>query len=607
VGLADLLKSAEVSLFVTKVEEAARATEEGVKHFIEPAPRTLERAVSKRHHIVFGRRGSGKSSLLRKAAADLTVDRRPIAYVNLEAFKGHSYPDVLLSILIATFREFKNWLDTAAINRSDKVSFWQRLFGTVPSRPSFNRKESGKLSDRLQSQIEKLESQLHAADESEVKITTSEQAESENTTDLSGGMKLPVAEAEAATKYRGTTQRGEQVQQDFKQHKTDFLHRHIMDYQQIFREMAVLSQGDSYLVLDDLYHIRRADQAKVIDYFHRIAKDHRLWLKVGTIKHRTEWYFHGDPPVGVKLGDDADEIDLDITLEKYELAKQFLLKVLGNFAGEAGIASLGELLTDGAADRLVLASGGVARDFLSIFRRSVDVARERLLPGPGASKITAEDVNVAAGEYDSSKREEFKRDTGSDDQESLDRQFQKIRSFCLEDVETNCFLLDKDAKGREVALIHELVDLKLLHLVRSRVTVSGRRGNIFEGYMLDLSQYAGSRKRRGLEIIEFWKSESKETLRRASLIYSVLLEGSASRADLSEASATLGLSRRERELLELLVQGLTNKEIAVRMAVSEQAVKHLLIRVMERLKVSTRLEVVERVLGQQRPPIRDES
>jgi hypothetical protein len=87
----DLINSPKVSCLVTKVEEAARATEEGVKHFIEPAPGTLKRAVSRRHHIVFGRRGSGKSSLLRKAAADLTVDRRPIAYVNLEAFKGHSY------------------------------------------------------------------------------------------------------------------------------------------------------------------------------------------------------------------------------------------------------------------------------------------------------------------------------------------------------------------------------------------------------------------------------------------------------------------------------------------------------------------------------------
>jgi hypothetical protein len=37
--------------------------------------------------------------------------------------------------------------------------------------------------------------------------------------------------------------------------------------------------------------------------------------------------------------------------------------------------------------------------------------------------------------------------------------------------------------------------------------------------MLDLSQYAGSRKRRGLDIIEFWKTEATESLRRGTLIY----------------------------------------------------------------------------------------
>ena len=288
--------------------------------------------------------------------------------------------------------------------------------------------------------------------------------------------------------------------------------------------MAALSGGDSYLFLDDLYHIRRADQARVIDYFHRIAKDHHLWLKVGTIRHRTEWYFHGDPPIGLKLGDDADEIDLDITLEKYELAKEFLHKLLANLSSDVGVSApeIDNLLTDGADDRLVLASGGVARDFLSIFRRSVDVARERLRAQKDTTeKINAEDVNVAAGEYDTSKREEFKRDTGSDDQQSLDREFQGIREFCLEEAKTNCFLLDKEARGPEVGLLNELVDLKLLHLVRSRVTVSGRRGRIFEAYMLDLSQYAGARKRRGLGIIEFWKAESKESLRRATLIYNV--------------------------------------------------------------------------------------
>ena len=79
--------------------------------------------------------------------------------------------------------------------------------------------------------------------------------------------------------------------------------------------------------------------------------------------------------------------------------------------------------------------------------------------------------------------------------------------------------MDKEQHHVEVDLIHELVDLKLVHLVRSRVTVSGRVGRIYEAYMLDLSQYAGARKRRELQMVEFWKPDSTEALRKKTLIY----------------------------------------------------------------------------------------
>ncbi|WP_322628113.1 hypothetical protein [Halothiobacillus sp.] len=222
----------------------------------------------------------------------------------------------------------------------------------------------------------------------------------------------------------------------------------------------------------------------------------------------------------MKLGDDADDIDLDVTLEKYSLAKDFLKKVLTKFSSEAGISNISDFITDGAFDRLVLASGGVARDFLSIFRRSIDVAREKGRGPSGTDKVSAEHVNIAAGEYDSSKREELRRDT-SDGVEatSLESVFIKLKEFCLEKNNTNCFLVNKDEQGKEIDYIHELVDLKLIHLVRSRVTVSGRPGQIFEAYMLDLSQYAGARKRRNLKLIEFWRDGANEELRRALLIY----------------------------------------------------------------------------------------
>ena len=118
------LESDEVAELERLLEEATQSTEEGVRRFVEPASGTRGRAKSRTHHLVFGRRGSGKSSLLRKATSDLTVDRRQIAFVDLETFKGHAYPDVLLSVLIETFSRFAEWLETAAIAPANKASFW---------------------------------------------------------------------------------------------------------------------------------------------------------------------------------------------------------------------------------------------------------------------------------------------------------------------------------------------------------------------------------------------------------------------------------------------------------------------------------------------------
>ena len=299
----------------------------------------------------------------------------------------------------------------------------------------------------------------------------------------------------------------------------DFLHRHILGYQKLFRRMSELSGGASYLFLDDLYHIRRADQPQLVDYFYRIAKDNNLWLKMGTIRHRTSWYVHGDPPIGVKLGDDADEIDLDLTLDKYTMAKEFLVKILKNFVSECEGLTVSNIVNDGGIERLVLASGGVARDFLAIFRRAVDVARERGIDHRG-SRIGSEDVNKAAGEHEPSKREELKRDA-PDARKEIEEQFERIIKFCVDSAKANVFLVDKDATGKDVDLLHELVDLRLIHLVRSRVTVSNRPGKIFEGYMLDVSQYTGSRKRHNFELVEFWKAGSDEQLRRVKLIYDI--------------------------------------------------------------------------------------
>lgn len=501
-----------------KIAEAMRSTGGAIERFIEPAAGTLADATSQRHHIVFGRRGSGKTSLLRKAAAELTVDRRPIAFVDLEAYKGHSYPDVLLSVLISAFERFQEWLTSAGINPASKTTFWQKLFGTKPTRPPMDRKAAALLAADLGTLRKNLLKQLYSADDVQVRLHDTHETESGKIAGAHVGADAGPVKAELQAEASASERRTLDTEKSFRAAKVDFLRRRILDYQNIFRRVSKISDGASYLFLDDLYHIRRADQASVIDYFHGIAKGEgsRLWLKVGTITHRSTWYVHGDPPLGLKLGDDADPINLDITLEKYSLAKKFLLDILEGFAADVGL-DVDDFLAEGAKDRLVLASGGVARDFLAIFRQSIDVARERC-GGHRGNKIGAEDVNMASGEHDSSKQEEFKRDASADEVNLL-RQFDHIKRFCLEGANSNCFLVHQDASGPAVQSINELVDLKLLHLVRSRVTVSGKIGQVYKAFMLDLSQYAGARTRRKLDIIRFWLPEAKERLRKAKLVY----------------------------------------------------------------------------------------
>ncbi len=514
----NLLNSPEVDALAIAIEEAARAANVTNPRFVEPARGTLDRAKARRHHIVFGRRGAGKTSLLAKAAADLTTDRRPIAFVNIETFKGLSYPDVLLSILIGSLKEFKRWFETAATAPATKTRFWKRLFGTSPRRPPLGKREVTALIADIERQINELGQELHSPDTAAVTETLEHEREAAAALEAGAKVNVGPSSVGAGASLAERESYRSQVTQESSRSKVDFLRRHVTDYQELFRQVADASDGDAFLFLDDLYHIRKSDQPDVVDYFHRIAKGNRLWLKMGTIRHRTEWYRHSDPPVGVKLGDDAEDIDLDLTLEKYRLAKQFLVSIVRKIADDEGFTRINDLFARAAIDRLVLASGGVARDFLGLFRRSIDVARERGAGSRGPTRIGAQDVNQAAGEYDTAKRDELKRDT-LEERKNVEGAFEAVKSFCLEIAKANCFLLQKDSTGAGAQLIYELVDLRLLHLVQSRVTIPDRPGKLFVSYMLDLGQYAGERTRRGIEVIPFWVRKGTERLRRAGLIY----------------------------------------------------------------------------------------
>ncbi|BCK87610.1 hypothetical protein MIZ01_1401 [Sideroxyarcus emersonii] len=501
-------------------EEVTRATPEGARRFIEPAPGVLSRAKSNQHHIVFGRRGSGKSSLLRKSAADLTIDRRPIAFVDMETFKGHSYPDVLISVLIKSLYEFKNWLDSAATAPASKKTFWKRLFDAIPKRPPFNKTHTASLSDELDTLIKDLEHQLREPESSEkqTKQTRADEQTAGGELAVDGGVPGTTVKSKVSAGIKAANSTEEQSK--YISHKVEYLHQNILRFQSFFSSLSKLSDGASFLILDDLYHIRKSDQAKVIDYFHRVAKGNNLWLKVGTIKHRSQWYQHSDPPIGMKLGDDAKEINLDISLEKFGTLRDFLKKILMNLMAETPPLTVKGLLNPTAIDRLTIASGGVTRDFIGIFACAIAHAKNRDAEHHRGPKVGAEDVNLATGDYAPLKQEEFKLDTDAE-REELEAAFASLVAFCTEDSKCNVFLIPQKLAGPVREAIDQLIDLRLIHPVKSRVTLKrGAAGELFEAYMLDLSQYTASRKVHEFQIVDLSATDKDESIRKASLVYS---------------------------------------------------------------------------------------
>jgi DNA-binding CsgD family transcriptional regulator len=83
----------------------------------------------------------------------------------------------------------------------------------------------------------------------------------------------------------------------------------------------------------------------------------------------------------------------------------------------------------------------------------------------------------------------------------------------------------------------------------------------------------------------------------AGLLIVMLERRSNNTAKITEISDRFGLTTRERETVEYLLEGLTSKEIAQRMKISPNTVKAFLRLVMVKMSVSTRSGIIGRIVG----------
>jgi hypothetical protein len=260
-------------------------------------------------------------------------------------------------------------------------------------------------------------------------------------------------------------------------------------------------------IIDDFYLINPEYQPEVIDYLHRLLRDTDLYLKVGTIRHRTKLLRTSPMTIGVQLTQDVDFLNLDHTLEDIDRTQSFLEEMLRKMGLQVMVEDAPSLMSDEARKNLVLVSGGVPRDYLTIFLEGLGRARR----AKGRRRITPTDLRKAA---DALSRETKYRDLRNDagaEVPALETLSVDLVNFCLKEKKTTAFLVAKDDidKYPEVHdLILQLMDFKLIHLVDESTSAASGRPGRYEAYTLDFALFMEPR-RRNIEIVEFWRTDDQ--------------------------------------------------------------------------------------------------
>lgn len=377
-----------------------------------------------RHHLIFGRRGAGKTALLVEAMNQLNKDGALTCWVNVQTLRNESVDRVFLYVV-------------------------EELLGAIVTRQRQSKLATSvaRMADELYSRVAQL---LNERDTSRI-------------------------DAE----------------------------RLIPRISQLIQRFLEQSGARLFVFLDDFYYLPRSEQPRILDMLNSCVRESEAWLKVASIRHLTRW-FQTSPPVGLQTVQDADLIDLDVTLQDPALAKEFLEGILEEYARRVGINHLGGLFNAKALDRLVLASGAVPRDYLVLASNTIIKAQSR----SSARLVGAQEVNQAAGDAAAIKLQELEEDMAAniDVAERTVRALTLVRRFCLEETNYTYFLIDyrdKEENPSVYSVLTDLMDVRLVHLVDSSVSNPHAAGQRAEAFMLDLSQFSGSRLKQGIQVLDF--------------------------------------------------------------------------------------------------------
>lgn len=473
----------EVTNLQVLLEEVTRA-KPGLRQtrFIEPDSDSLLILESRFHHVLYGRRGTGKSSILRQVESKRRPSGHLVAWVDQEIFTGLSYPDVLVGTLAEVFRQFASQI---------------RIKDIGPSRKGLLRKKVTSSNEilalSLDDAVRRLQNLKNSPNESEIawSATFNDSSVSGSNQTLEGGVALKGIGAKINRKRTRETKisQGGELVTKYLATKKEHLERAVTTYRQLMLQVSE-AFPDSFIILDDFYRLSEVDQPNIAGYFHRVVKDTSTWLKFGTIRFWTRLYAGGPTNVGLQAPHDIREISLDRGLLDFKNSKRFLESILKVLASDTGV-DIEKLFTKGSFDRLVLAAGGVARDYIGLVNDAIRMAKQRTPSAkPGTQRVIVEDVNKAAGLTANQKLADLAEDAGGR-AGTLQTLVIELTKHCRL-TGSACFLVDV-ADLDLINKLGRLQNMRFIHLIDSNESLPDAQSSRYMVYLLDVSQLATQR------------------------------------------------------------------------------------------------------------------
>jgi hypothetical protein len=460
---------------LTHLKKQPRAESTSRTSYIDSG-NNLEQIRITRHTVVFGRRGSGKTTLLGELRPIADAHRQGIVWIDVDDYKTLTYPDVLIQILRSVFASIQRDVTT--------LTSWLHPIKRWRSRAT--RK-------RLVNELRDLSDWLDRFDESEMAVEVSSGQKSSEKRGASIGSNKGLT-SKMTSSTDNEVSEGRRETSSGRDRKIDRIRRHLQDAKELLKNARQHSYETYVLVLDDFYHLTIDDQSKVLDYLQSLAKNNSIYIKFGTIAHRSSLYHRGSTLIeGMQKEHDVLSIDLDRTFQNFQEVEGFIKRFWQQIKNDIEDGTdLDSIFSGDSWQQLVLATGGVPRDFMNILARSIELGQSRR-----KDKLDVFLINEAANLY---LRETKHPDLISDkvaETNELEGMLADIRDFCVKERKRNLFLIDKDdldKHSHQRELLRQLLDFRFIHLVHGNTSAASHAGR-FEAYMLDVGLYAHPQRR----------------------------------------------------------------------------------------------------------------